>query len=120
PPAPIPLGAPGRDPRPAEGGTGAAEWTGCIPSERLPPLYDPPDHVIVTATPRPAPPSYPFLLGFEWPEPYRAQRIGDLMRTKSKFTPDDFARMQADTVSLHARTLLPLLLAPMRAAGTPA
>ena len=54
-------------------------------------------------------------LGLEWPEPYRAQRITDLLagsRTAdAKLTPDDFARIQADTVSLHAKTLLPLLLA---------
>ena len=30
--------------------------------------------------------------------------------TRSSFTPDDFARIQADTVSLHAKALLPLLL----------
>src|SRR5207247_2351406 len=33
---------------------------------------------------------------------------------KSKLTSDDFAAMQADTVSLHARTLLPRLLARAR------
>jgi len=118
-PGRIPIRASGDGTRPADGWTGDAEWTGWIPFDELPHLYDPPDHVIITANHRPAPPSYPHLLGFDWPEPYRAQRIVDLIHGKSKFTVDDFARMQADTVSLHARTLLPLLLARVHAEGTP-
>ena len=43
-----------------EKGTGDAEWTGWVPFEALPHLYDPPSHVIVTANHRPAPPSYRF------------------------------------------------------------
>ena len=109
-PGRIPIRAGGDGSRPAEGWTGDAEWTGWIPFDRLPHLFDPPDHFIVTANHRPAPPEYPYLLGLEWPEPYRAQRIVDLIREKAAFTPDDFARMQADTYSLHARALLPLLL----------
>src|SRR5262249_19712284 len=118
-PGRIPVRASGDGTRPADGWTGEAEGSGGIPFDELPHLDDPPDHVIITANPRPAPAGYPPPLGVDWPEPYRAQRIVDLMRVKSKFTPDDFARMQADTVSLHARALLPLLLARAHAEGTP-
>jgi penicillin amidase len=77
----------------------------------------------VTANHRPEPPSYRYNLGLEWTEPYRAQRIRDLLTTgvrpqptgTHRFTPDDFARIQADTLSLHAKTLLPILLAHARA-----
>jgi penicillin amidase len=101
---------------PAEGWTGAAEWTGWIPFDDLPHLYDPPDHMIVTANHRPAPASYRYHLGLDWPEPYRAQRIWELLRSgrsgrSGGFTPDDFARFQADTLSLHAKALVPVLLA---------
>ena len=48
------------------------EWTGWIPFEVLPHVFDPPEHVIVTANHRPAPPDYPHLIGLEFPEPYRA------------------------------------------------
>jgi penicillin G amidase len=110
-PGRIPIRASGDGSSPADGWTGDAEWTGWVPFDRLPHLYDPPEHVIVTANHRPAPPSYGFNLGVDWTEPYRAQRILDLLRGKTKLTPDDFARMQADTVSLHAKALLPVLLA---------
>jgi penicillin amidase len=113
-PGNIPIRASGDGLAPAEGWTGAAEWTGWIPFEKLPHLYDPPEHFIVTANHRPAPPSYPYILGFDWYEPYRAQRIVDLLLQQTKFTSDDFARIQADTYSLHAKALLPVILAHAR------
>ena len=127
-PGHIPIRASGDGSIPADGWTGAAEWTGWIPFDGLPHTYDPPEHFIVTANHRPAPPGYPYLLGLEWVEPYRAQRITDLLDRRSlggggqpdrRFTPDDFARMQADTVSLHAKTLLPILLAHAKAESAP-
>jgi penicillin amidase len=117
-PGHIPIRASGDGSRPADGWTGDAEWTGWVPFDELPHLYDPPDHVIVTANNRPAPASYRYNLGLEWTEPYRAQRVTDLLAGSTgpglhatpRFTPDDFARVQGDTLSLHAKTLVPLLL----------
>jgi penicillin amidase len=109
-PGRVPLRAAGDGSRPAEGWTGASEWTGWVPFEQMPHLYDPPEHFIVTANHRPAPADYPYNLGLEWTEPYRAQRITDLLDGRSKLTPADFAAIQADTLSLHAKALRPLLL----------
>jgi penicillin amidase len=117
-PGRIPLRASGDGSRPADGWTGDAEWTGWVPFDELPHTFDPPEHFIVTANNRPAPASYGYNLGLEWTQPYRAQRITDLLagskgpglQAKARLTPDDFARIQADTVSLHAKTLLPILL----------
>jgi penicillin amidase len=111
-PGHIPIRASGDGSSPAEGWAGDAEWTGWIPFDDLPHLYDPPNHMIVTANHRPAPATYRYHLGLDWPEPYRAQRIWDLLGAgRTKFTPDDFARYQADTLSLHAKALVPVLLA---------
>ena len=109
-PGHIPARAHGDGTSPADGWSGEAEWTGWVPFEELPHIYDPPEHLIVTSNNRPVPPPYPHLLGLEWTEPYRAQRITDLLRQKGKLTPDDFAAIQADTFSPHADALLPLLL----------
>ena len=86
------------------------EWTGWIPFASLPHTFDPPQHFIVTANNRPMPPDYPYLIGLEYPEPYRAQRITDLLRQRGGLTADDMRQFQSDTYSLHAQTLLPLLL----------
>ena len=92
-------------------GAATAEWTGWIPFDELPHLYDPPEHFIVTANNRPAGDRLPASRSESTGRSHiRATRITELLRGRTKLTPDDFARIQADTVSLHARTLLPLLL----------
>jgi penicillin amidase len=109
-PGRIPIRAAGDGTLPVDGWTGTAEWTGWVPFEKLPHAYDPPEHLIITANNRPASPDYPYLLGVEWTEPYRAQRILDRLRSKTRLNPDDFASIQADTLSLSAQILLPVLL----------
>jgi penicillin amidase len=116
-PGRIPLRAAGDGSIPSDGWTGATEWTGWIPFDQLPHLYDPPQHFIVTANHRPAPASYPYNLGLEWAEPYRAERIVELLHQRQRFTADDFARIQADTQSRHAAALLPELLQYARPAN---
>jgi penicillin amidase len=94
----------------SNGWTGEAEWTGWIPFDELPHTYDPPEHFIVSANERTVPPGYATGIEGEWSEPYRAQRIIDRLRQQSKLTVNDFASIQGDTFSLHAKALLPLLL----------
>jgi penicillin amidase len=109
-PGHIPIRASGDGALPADGWTGEMEWTGWIPFDELPHLYDPPDHFIVTANHRPTPPGYPYHIALEFPDPYRAQRITDRLRGRTRLTAEDFREIQADTVSLHAQALLPLLI----------
>ena len=109
-PGRIPTRARGDGSLPSDGASGGDEWTGWIPFDKLPHLYDPAEHLIVTANNNPAPSDYPYTLGVDWPEPYRATRISDLLGRRTHLTSDDFAGIQADTVSLHARALLPLLM----------
>jgi penicillin amidase len=109
-PGRFPIRASGDGSMIAEGWTGNAEWTGWIPFDDLPHTYDPPEHFIVSANERAVPPGYANGIGGEWSEPYRAQRIIDRLRQQSKLTVDDFASIQADTFSLHAKALLPILL----------
>ena len=113
-PGRVPIRASGDGRVPADGWSGAMEWTGWIPFEELPHAFDPPEHFIVTANNRPVPAEYPHVLGFEWSEPFRAGRItgliGSVRGARSKLTLDDFSMIQADTFSSHADALLPTLL----------
>jgi len=113
-PGRIPIRATGDGSIPAEGWTGEMEWTGWIPFDQLPHAYDPPDHFLITANQRPASPPYSHLITVDYPEPYRAQRLHELIGGRDNLTPDDFRAMQADRRSLHARTLLPVLLQHVR------
>ena len=81
-PGRIPIRAHGDGASPVDGWTGENEWTGMVPFADLPHVFDPPSHFIVTANNRPAPDGYPHLLGLDWAEPYRAQRIIDLLRER--------------------------------------
>ena len=117
-PGRVPIRARGNGSMPAEGWTGEAEWTGWIPFEELPHVFDPPSHFIVTANHRPMPADYPHFLSLEYHQPFRAQRITDLIQQKRPSTPDGFRDIQADTLSLHAQSLLPLLLRHVHAETT--
>ena len=109
-PGRIPIRARGDGAMPSAGWTGDSEWTGWVPFDDLPHAFDPPGHAIVTANQRPMPADYRYLLGVDWPQPYRAQRISDLLRASTRLTPETFSTMQADRLSLHAQTVLPVLL----------
>lgn len=109
-PGRLPIRAAGDGALPAEGWSGKNEWTGFIPFEELPQAYNPPEHFIATANNRPVADDYPYFLGREWAQPYRAQRISDLLQAKDVLTIDDHAAIQSDVVSLYARQLLPQLL----------
>jgi len=113
-PGRIPIRAKGDGSIPADGWTGEMEWTGWVPFDQLPHVYDPPEHLVITANQRPASPPYSHLITVDYPEPYRARRLHELIRGRDKLTPDDFRAMQADRHSLHARTLLPVLLQHVR------
>jgi len=101
----------------ADGWTGLAEWDGWVPFDELPHTFDPPEHFIVSANEKLVPPNYPHAIAGEWTEPYRAQRIVDLLTQKHKQTVADFATIQSDTYSLHAQALLPVLLARVHPAN---
>ena len=65
---------------------------------------------LVNANNRIVPDDYPFLLSADWNDAYRARRIEALLDGARDL--DDFSAIQQDRVSLMARELLPLLLAP--------
>ncbi|WP_029215459.1 penicillin acylase family protein, partial [Kallotenue papyrolyticum] len=109
-PGRYPIRAGGNGLLPAEGWSSRQEWLGYVPFEEQPHVFNPPQGFIVTANNRPTPPDYPYDLGHEWALPYRYQRIVALIQAKDRLSLDDLAAIQTDTVSLHARELLPHLL----------
>jgi penicillin G amidase len=91
-------------------GEGADDWRGRIPFAELPRVFDPPRGYIVTANNRVVSDRYPYLLTADWPEPYRARRITDLVLSRQVAGLERAAAIQLDVVSLQAEDLLPLLL----------
>lgn len=117
----VPIRKSGDGSRPYDGSSDAGEWTGFIPFEKLPHVYDPPSGIIVTANNRTVGSDYPYLLTHEWPTPYRARRIFDLLQAKPKLTAQDFQTIQGDTLSLggatFAREAVKISMAGAQASG---
>ena len=95
---------------PAPGWDAKYDWDGFIAFEDLPQSYNPASGELMTANHKIVADDYPHYLTNEWVLPYRAQRIAQLLAATPKHTPQSFARIQADTVSLQVREILPLLL----------
>jgi len=100
----IPLRQSGDGSVPLDGATDAGEWTGFIPFDELPHVYDPPSGLIVTANSRVVGHSYPHHLTHEWSAPYRSRRIYDLLSRKQKLTAADYRAVQGDVYSIGGTT----------------
>ena len=92
-------------------GNGKYEWAGFLPFEDLPSSYNPASGFVATANHNILPPGYTKPLNYDWAEPFRHDRLVEVLRDSSGFTRQDFERLQHDELSLPARILVPMLLA---------
>jgi penicillin amidase len=94
---------------PAPGWTGDYDWTGFIPFDALPSGTNPSSGRFVSANNEIVPDSYPYFISRDWDWPDRAERINALLDATPVQTPATSAAIQADTLSLEAKRLLPLM-----------
>jgi penicillin amidase len=92
-------------------GDGRYEWAGYLPMLQKPHAFNPPEGFIATANNNMTPATYPHLdaIGYTWADPYRYDRIVEVLRAGNKLTIADMERLQTDYLSLPARQLVPLL-----------
>ena len=96
---------------PASGATGEADWIGLADFAQQPQAIDPPSHRFINANNRVVPTDYPIYVAHAHDDnPYRAQRITDMLDGAHGLTTDDFSRMQSDVKEQDADLLLPRLL----------
>jgi penicillin amidase len=95
----IPLHSSPTDDVPVAGSDNAHEWTGVVPFEKLPSVFDPPSGIIATANARITPDGYPYLLSSEWMAPYRTERIYRVLQSGRQFAPEDMLALQMDVQS---------------------
>ncbi|GGK89028.1 penicillin amidase [Sphaerisporangium melleum] len=101
---------------PARGWTDKEEWTGFIPFDELPTVYNPPEGYIVTANNAAIGPSYGRFLTADWSYGYRSQRITDRVR-QALATGGITAQAMSDIQMDSANGLAPLLVPHLLRAG---
>jgi penicillin amidase len=84
-----------------DGATTDGDWTGYIPFEELPRLYNPSEGFIVTANQRIVGTDYKYfsVMSRDAANPWRARRIYDLLKNNTKVTMDDVRDVQHDVYS---------------------
>ncbi|MGE3275878.1 MAG: penicillin acylase family protein [Vicinamibacterales bacterium] len=97
---------------PVPGADGRFEWDGFVPAAEMPFSANPPSGFYNTSNNDVVPkilPGYDRPLGFEYSAPYRYERAREVLGQGTRLTVDDLERLQQDTLSIPARTLVPLL-----------
>jgi penicillin amidase len=92
----VPIRATGDGSLPVSGVDDAHEWTGYIPFDKLPSVYNPSSGVIATANARITPDGYPNSISAHWEAPWRAERIYHVLESGRKFGPTDMLALEGD------------------------
>ncbi len=106
----VPVRKSGKGLVPADGASGEGDWQRLIPLEEAPQLHDPAAGYVFNANNAIVPPDYPLFYGEDWQEPFRAERLEQLINMTSRHNVETSIAMQGDHISLAARLLLPYLL----------
>lgn len=102
----IPIRKTGEGELPYDGATDDGEWTGFIPFEELPHLYNPKEGFIVTANQRIVGTDYKYQqMSRDAASPWRARRIYDLLKNNTKVTPDNVRDVQYDVFNMPVNAL---------------
>jgi penicillin amidase len=95
----LPIRAAGDGTLPVPGEDNAHEWTGSVPFDALPSVFDPPSGILATANGRITATGYPYVLATQWAAPYRTERIYQVLESGAKFTAADMLAVQTDVYS---------------------
>lgn len=92
-------------------GDGRYEWSGYLPVQSLPNIFNPVKGYWATANENLVPENYQHrnAVGWEWADSFRADRVNEVLGSGKKHSLADMMRLQFDYVSIPARTLVPFL-----------
>lgn len=104
-------------------GDGDFDWTGIVPVSELPHNHNPAKGWFATANQLNLPEDFPYatrITAFEWSDPFRYNRIVEVLERQPKHRIEDSIALQHDVQSLPARALVAMLPAKPSAAAAPA
>ncbi|MEE1131391.1 MAG: penicillin acylase family protein [Caryophanon sp.] len=103
----IPVRLKGNGTLPVPGDSSEYGWSGYIPYDELPTIVNPEEGYIATANNKIVSDDYPYHITDMWAQPYRYERIVELLEGRNDLTVEDMQAMQMDTVNLYAKEFLP-------------
>ncbi|NJC08748.1 penicillin amidase [Polymorphobacter fuscus] len=104
-------------------GDGDFDWTGLLPVAEMPHVLNPKEGWFASANQLNLPEGYPYgqkIISFEWSDPFRYNRIAEVLRAQPKHRITDSIALQHDVQSLPARALVRLIPTAVSAEAAPA
>lgn len=111
----IPIRKQGDGQLPVPGDSSDYGWDGFIPWDELPTVVNPEEGFIATANNQVVGEEYPYHITDFWAQPYRFERIKEVLEANDSITVEDMMNLQMDQHNLYAREFLPSLLTSMKA-----
>ena len=93
-------------------GDGSFDWKGVQAVEDMPSRFNPDSGVIVSANAMNLPPDYPYgerILSLTWSDPFRHDRIEEVLGAQGQHSLDDSVALLHDTIAIPARKLVAML-----------
>ncbi len=110
----IPLRKQGDGQLPVPGDSSDYGWQGFIPWDELPTVVNPEQGFIATANNEVIGDEYPYHITDFWAQPYRYERIKEVLEANDSITVEDMMNLQMDQHNLYAREFLPDLLTSIK------
>jgi len=104
-------------------GDGSYDWTGLLKVEEMPNILNPKSGWFASANQMNLPRDYPYKernISFSWSDPFRYDRIAEVLSAQPKHRLEDSIALQHDVQSLPARALLKLLPTALSSEAAPA
>lgn len=93
-------------------GDGDYDWTGILPVSQMPHVFNPREGWFASANQLNLPKDYPYrdrIISFTWSDPYRYNRIAEVLGSQPKHRIEDSVALLHDVQSLPARALQAML-----------
>ncbi|MFJ7698215.1 penicillin acylase family protein [Lysinibacillus fusiformis] len=111
----IPIRKQGDGQLPVPGDSSDYGWDRFIPWDELPTVVNPEEGFIATANNQVVGEEYPYHITDFWAQPYRFERIKEVLEANNSITVEDMMNLQMDQHNLYAREFLPSLLTSIKA-----
>lgn len=95
------------------------QWTKFIPFDELPKVVNPEKEFIATANNRVVGEEYPYHISNVWAQPYRYERIFEVLEENDELTLEDMKHLQMDAVNLRAQEFIPYFTQLLQRASLP-